>query len=246
MKNVLKIKQHFVVMATHPQTPNDTANMRGRKLHLAMNQGRHTKTLCNMLVTEPVMRNTNQSERLLCLNCSNLADRIIQKRFDETTYSITINTDASWSAKHGKVSSWACWIKSSHYKLTASGLFAEGVDNSSTAEVLALEQALMRLDYLINDEPFLQHHRDNGKILLYINTDSMFAVQAMNGNVKRSKHLEIVNRVRSLVDGYEVVARHVKGHTRGEDSRSWVNNWCDREARKLVVQRLGVLDGTRR
>ena len=159
------------------------------------------------------------------------------------TYSFTINTDASHYAAHGGVSSWACWIKSSHYLIKDAGVFPEGVPNSSVAELLAVEQALFLLDKLIDSQEFLQHQLKNGKILILFNTDSLFTVQALNGNIKRKVYSEIIDRVNALAARYEINPRHVKGHTKGTEPRTWVNNWCDKQARTLAYARLGELNG---
>lgn len=159
-------------------------------------------------------------------------------------YSFTINTDASHSTSHGGVGAWACWIKSTHYLIKDGGLLEGPVVNSSVAELMAVEQALLLLDNLIDSQEFLRHYRNSGNIIVYLNTDSVWAIHAIKGIVKRSKHLEIAHRVKSLADPFEIQARHVKGHSKNPDSRSWVNNWCDRKARGLVRGKLEELNGT--
>lgn len=158
-------------------------------------------------------------------------------------YSFTINTDASHHPET-KASAWACWIKSEHYKIKESGLFPDGAPNSSVAELMAIEQALILLDALIDSQPFLRSHHEGAGIRLYINTDSMWTIQALNGNIKRSNHLAVAKRIRSLIDDYRVEIRHVKAHTKIRDSRSWVNNWCDKAAKLLVRQKVGEINGT--
>lgn len=155
-------------------------------------------------------------------------------------YSFTINTDASFDQKT-KIAGWACWIKSTHYKLQDSGLFPDPVDNSSVAELLAIEQALIRLDTLINDQEYLRHEMVNG-ILLYINTDSLFAIGAIMGRLRTPKYLELAKRVESMTDIYTIDARHVKAHTKAKNARSYVNEWCDRAAKRHVRQRMEQLN----
>lgn len=239
----LKQDQHFVVMATHPDKPNYGPQARGRKLHLATSHRKKLKTLCNMLVVEGVPQHSFMASRDMCLTCVAKSKEVIKKRFDGVTYSFTINTDASHYMAHGGISAWACWIKSSHYLVKDAGVFPEGVPNSAVAELLAVEQALLLLDRLIDTEPFLQHQRDNGKILVFFNTDSLFTVQALNGTIKRKVYAEEINRVRALAERYEINPRHVKGHTKGNVAREWVNNWCDKQARGLAFNRLEELNG---
>lgn len=238
--SLLKNNQHFVVWATHPDHPNYGGTARARKLHLATNHRKGAKTLCNMLVVEGVERGSFAADREMCKSCEAVAKTIIKKRFHETTYSFTINTDASFYPDNGGIAAWACWIKSSHYLIKESGLFPDGTaPNSSVAEVLAVEQALLMLDRLIAEEPFLQDQ----KILVFFNTDSLFTVQALNGNVRKVRYRDTIERVRAMANRYQINPRHVKGHSRGEDARSWVNNWCDRESRKLASQRKRELNG---
>lgn len=239
----LKQDQHFVVMATHPDQPNYSRNSRGRKLHLSATIRKGYRTLCNMVVSEPIEQGSYMADRPMCLTCQARAKETIQKRFDGVTYRFTINTDASHYYDHGGIAAWACWIKSEHYLVKDAGLFPEGVPNSSVAELLAVEQALILLDKLIDVEPYLQHHVEHGKILVYFNTDSLFTVQALNGTIKKKVYSDIITRVNALADRYEINPRHVKGHTKGNTAREWVNNWCDKQARGLASKRLGELNG---
>lgn len=240
---ILKENQHFVVMATHPDKPSFAPQARGRKLHLATSHRKRNKTLCNMLVVEGVATGSYMADRDMCLTCTRKATETIKQRFDGVTYSFTINTDASHYMAHGGIAAWACWIKSSHYLIKNAGVFPEGVPNSAVAELLAVEQALLLLDQLINTEQFLQHQLEHGKILIFFNTDSLFTVQALNGNIKRKVYGEIIDRVRALASRYEINPRHVKGHTKGTVAREWVNNWCDKQARGLASARLEELNG---
>jgi ribonuclease HI len=157
------------------------------------------------------------------------------------TYSFTINTDASHHPQT-KVSAWACWIKSYHYKIKDSGLFPEPVENSSVSELMAIEQALILLDKLISHEVFLQ---TRSGIKLYINTDSMWTIQALSDNVKRSKHREVAGRIRSLTEGFDIEVRHVKAHRKVYNSRTWVNKWCDEAAKSLVRRKVSELNATK-
>lgn len=255
MSRELKYMGLCVVMATHPQNPNHSGNSRGRVQHLSVSSKRETLTLCNMMVSFPVVGVHAQFNRQCAVCTSKLVTAKLKGRPTPATYSeaqlpsmaysFTINTDASHDPATG-TAAWAAWIKSSHYKITDAGLFPEPVINSSVAETLAVEQALILLDNLINHEQFLRDHHDQGKIVLYINTDSMWTINVLKGMVKRSKHVAVARRVRSLAEPFTIIPRHVKGHTAGEDSRSWVNNWCDRQARGLVRKKLEELNGTQK
>lgn len=165
-----------------------------------------------------------------------------RKRLPLNHYSFTINTDASHEPKTG-TAAWAAWIRSSHYLIKEAAVFDEPQPNSSVAELLAIEQALILLDNLINEHEFLQYYHERKAIVLYINTDSMWTIHAMRGIVKRSKHVKEARRVKSLADQFVIVPRHVKGHSDGDTPRSWVNNWCDRAARGLLRKRMEEING---
>jgi len=241
MAGLAKDNQHFLVWATHPDHPNYQPQARGRKLHLSTTAKRNAKTLCNMLVVSGVTRAEQKmmTSRETCASCIEAAKRIIKRRFEQTTYSFTINTDASFYPEHGGIAAWATWIKSTHYRIQQAGLFPDGLAaNSSVAELLAVEQALLLLDHLISEEPFLQRQ----DILVYFNTDSLFTVQALNGNSRNKQYRDIIERVRALTARYQINPRWVKGHTDGGDARRWVNNWCDEKARSLALKRKKRLD----
>ena len=248
MARKLKYMGLSVVMATHPQNPNHTQNSRGRVQHLSVSDKRETLTLCNMMVSFAVIDYGHASFNRQCQVCvskvvtAKLSGRSKPSTYHEATipsmsYTFTVNTDASHDPVT-KTAAWACWIKSSHYLIKEAGLFPEPVINSSVAEAMAIEKALELLDGLIAHEDFLRDHRDRGKIALFINTDSMWTINALKGMVKRSKHVETARRLRSLAEPFTIIPRHVKGHSAGEDSRSWVNNWCDKQARGLVRKKL--------
>lgn len=234
IKPYLRERDHFVVMATHPDHPNYGPQMRSRKLHLSAMYERKTKTLCNMLVVSPVEKHSFEADRELCSNCLDLVGKTVKQQASPRNYSFTINTDASLY-RDNNVAAWACWIRSEHYLIKDAGLFPddEHIPNSSIAELLAVEQALILLDKLIATEPFLQDQT----ILLYFNTDSKFTVQALGGHIRKSTHRDMIERVRALTKRYVIVPRHVKGHTKGSVPREWVNNWCDQQARKLANER---------
>lgn len=143
-------------------------------------------------------------------------------------YTITVNTDASFDWRTGKAA-WAMWIKSADFGMAErdSGMFEQPVANSSVAELLAFEMALRRVHEAVGMFP-------RKFVKIYVNTDSMWTVQALKGNVKKSKHVEIAKSIKALTDGYEIDARHVKAHVRKDTKRHWVNDWCDKQAKKLL------------
>ena len=241
--------QHYVVWATHPAEPNYGPQARARKLHLAIDNAKRTKTLCNMMVVKGVPFDGPEKHRPICLTCTAKAQEISDKQREGVTYRFTINTDASLyrdrTGVNPSIGAWACWIKSKHYHIKDAGLLPDGLPNSSVAELLAVEQALLLLDKLISTEKFLQHQLEHGKIYIVFNTDSLFAIRALQGTIKRKTYRPIVQRVRALAARYEISPRHVKGHTDGDTAREWVNNWCDQQARGLAHARLREVNASK-
>jgi ribonuclease HI len=141
-------------------------------------------------------------------------------------YSFTINTDASRDPKTGKAA-WAYWIRSTNFLFRDSSLYPDSTPNSSIAELFALKAALECVNASVGTMP-------REMVRLYINTDSQWVLQALRGNVKRSKHLSLAEAVKDLAEGYELVLRHVKAHKHKDTPRHWVNDWCDKEAKRLL------------
>jgi len=49
----------------------------------------------------------------------------------------------------------------------------------------------------------------------------------------------MLGRIPKHLYGVRVTTRHVKGHTSNPDARSYVNRWCDREAKKHMREGRG-------
>lgn len=73
------------------------------------------------------------------------------------------------------------------------------------------------------------HH---GAKIVLIQSDCMAVVDLVNQKVKAERLLEVWAQLHAfeLMNGVQVSARHVKGHARITDARTYVNHWCDREA----------------
>lgn len=124
----------------------------------------------------------------------------------------TIITDASWCPKT-KAGGWAVWISADGWKHRASGQFKAPPDDNNVAEVLAAINGLA-----------LAYRR--GARMLLIQSDSVAVATAL----KRGKWG--MKPARDLhFPSCRIEFRHVKGHTRTQDARSYVNRWCDEQAR---------------
>jgi ribonuclease HI len=139
---------------------------------------------------------------------------------------ITINTDASWHPEY-KVGGYAFWIVCDKFKITKSGKFKTNPKSSTEAEIMAIGNAIHAL--LSINEPLECS-------LLVINTDSKQAISRIKsgvceyGKMVRSIHLKLLSKINARKNKF----RHVKAHSGKDDSRSFVNEWCDTEAKKWM------------
>lgn len=142
---------------------------------------------------------------------------------------VTINTDASFCHRT-KSAGYAVWISSNIGRIKYSGILKE-CKCSSEAEQQAIANALflLRKSYL-----------NNGNILrIYLNSD---CIPALNMVVKKGGNKAgryAYNQAKLILSGKvggmsNFIKRHVKAHTNAKDARSWVNNWCDSEAKRWM------------
>ena len=153
----------------------------------------------------------------------------------------TINTDASFSPNH-KIGGYAFWAVSNAFKITKSGAFKKPVTDPTDAEIKCIINALMTV-----------LHGCTGITKVTINTDSMNAIHVLTndkdaqrrftGGYKkganyRAAYHKVLRGSKSVVT---IEFRHVKAHTGDSAARSWVNNWCDVEAKKAKWNKINSL-----
>jgi len=144
---------------------------------------------------------------------------------------VTINTDASFhpSLKYG---AYAFWAICDDFKITKSGVFRKKCQTPDDAEAKCIINALTVI---------LKAHKGIKKII--INTDSLNAIAYLK---KDEKHIHkyglSMSKMRQFqqclvflpIMGVEIEYRHVKAHSGVNDKRSYVNEWCDSEAKKQL------------
>lgn len=145
---------------------------------------------------------------------------------------ITINTDASFNQQY-KVGGYAFYIICDLFKIQKSGAFKKEPKTAMDAEMMCMANALHTL--------FTQKELPSTKWII-INSDCL---GSFNHIKRRSKHntgkyvAKILRKIRlRSVNNQGVLPkisfRHVKAHNGTPDSRSFVNNWCDKEANKWM------------
>jgi ribonuclease HI len=151
---------------------------------------------------------------------------------------LTINTDAAYNRKKN-FGSYAFYLRSDRIKILKSGIIAEPINNH-LCEIQAILNALFIAEKLeVNFDSII------------INTDSDYAINFFKDKptytfIKSREKYQIqwsffkeIRRTLAKKHKKEtlktLIFRKVKAHQRGKlDSRSWVNNLCDLEAKKAL------------
>jgi ribonuclease HI len=149
---------------------------------------------------------------------------------------ITINTDASW---RDKFAGYAFWIVCDAGKIQKAGKIKILVDNSGEAEMMCIANALHTL----------KHSRFSEITKVIINTDSQHCIDRLSPGGKFTGKtteeclftmmeicLKLGKSIRDIHSVFEF--RHVKAHSGKKDNRSFVNEWCDREAKRYSKELL--------
>jgi len=144
---------------------------------------------------------------------------------------VTINTDASFHPrlKHG---AYAFWAVCNDWKITKSGLFRKLCQTPDDAEAKCIINALTVV---------LKAHKGISKII--INTDSLNAIAYLTKDeahirkygLSHSKMRQFQQCLSVLpISKSQLEYRHVKAHSGINDKRSYVNEWCDAEAKRQL------------
>lgn len=144
---------------------------------------------------------------------------------------ITINTDASFHPTK-KVGGYAFYIVCDLFRITKSGAFRRSPKTAMEAEMMCMANAL----HTLLNQPELPTVN-----LIVINSDCLFSFEKIGlkksgvgktvAQILRQVRLQMAFRGSVLP---EFDFRHVKAHNGTPDARSWVNDWCDKEAKKWM------------
>lgn len=152
----------------------------------------------------------------------------------------TINTDASFHPEY-KVGAYAFWAVSDEFKIQKAGFLRELVLNPDEAEMKCIINAITVV---------LASNKEITKII--INTDSLNAkglfeydeIHIQRYGLKKWKPLQkvFINTLRKYSKHkIEIEFRHVKAHSNKKDARSYVNEWCDKNAKYFLWKRIHQL-----
>lgn len=147
---------------------------------------------------------------------------------------ITINTDASFSEKYS-LGTYAFWIICNKFKVLKSGVLRKKVKRPEVAEFRCIINAI---HVALN-----QDCKDAS--LIIINTDCLNVIHLINKDRHAIQKYRLQSwgsflcmEFESLLTRHQfkgkVEFRHVRAHTGISDKRSYVNEWCDSEAKKML------------
>lgn len=139
---------------------------------------------------------------------------------------ITINTDAGFYQIE-KVGSFAFWIKGDNIFLQGSGVFKEICSDSTDAETKAMSNALhvlSKMDLSLYNKIIFNRDNIHAKPNLNSKHESQKKLHHQIGYLKKKYHQN------KLV----IEFRHVRAHTKKDDKRSFVNEWCDAQCKQRL------------
>jgi ribonuclease HI len=147
---------------------------------------------------------------------------------------VTINTDASFHPKH-KIGGYAFWIVCDEGRFSHSGILRKEVNRPEVAEMKCIINAIYVLGTL--------NFKNISKII--INTDCLNAIHLFKKRKSSIKKYELewgldlandlTNELaKSKLSKTLIEFRHIRSHQHTETKRNWVNNWCDKAAKKQL------------
>ena len=136
----------------------------------------------------------------------------------------TVITDASHCSETF-AGGWAAYIRIDNCRdaVCHHAAFKKPLRTSAEAELLAAVNGLWVAQSLGAERMLLQ-------------TDCLAVVNLVNGHARRGTLLQTLSKACKVtgLDLSLVSGRHVRGHTKVKDARSYVNRWCDRMAKEAM------------
>lgn len=136
----------------------------------------------------------------------------------------TVNTDASFCPRT-KAGGWACWIAiDGGLKIKKSGVFHKRPKSAAEAEFWAM----------LNGAWLAAH---NGATNLLVQGDCTGALKKLRLDTpeRRALFVQIPHKV-------TIRTKWVKAHKHTETARHWVNDWCDKQAKRHMRAQRKDLD----
>lgn len=132
------------------------------------------------------------------------------------TLRATVNTDASF-CPHTRAGGWAVWISiDGGIKVKKSGMFKDRPRTSTEAELWAIFNGVWIAASM-------------GVTSILIQGDCKAALAHVTRDTMQTRQLH-----KSLPGPVLIRTKHVKAHRDTDTARTWVNEWCDTEAKKWM------------
>lgn len=152
---------------------------------------------------------------------------------------VTINTDASFHPIH-KYGAYAFWAVCNEFKITKSGVFRGKCMNSHDAEAKCIINALRVVLFAHNGITKIIVNTDSLNAIALITNDKAHIKRYIGQNQKMWQHIRTAHNkvLHNSKSKPKIEFRHVRAHTGADDKRSYVNEWCDAEAKKQLRQHI--------
>lgn len=145
---------------------------------------------------------------------------------------LTINSDASFHPQL-KIGGYAFYIICDLFKIEKSGKFKENPMSSIDAEIKCFGNALATI--------LAQKELPKIKKIVF-NTDCMCGIGCVTNKKNKSKVelqiVKLINDLKSRTQCKDFNFKYVKAHNGTNDSRSWVNDKLDKEAKKWMRKQI--------
>jgi ribonuclease HI len=152
---------------------------------------------------------------------------------------ITVNTDASFHPEK-KIGGYAFHIVCDAFKIKKGGAFKDKLKNSMDAEMKCMVNALHILSN-VSDIPTTNWIVVNSDCLNSFEKIKLKSSDPIGRQIaKLMRDIRIKCEKNGVKPKFEF--RHVKAHNGRPDSRSHVNHWCDKEARRHMREKLKTLE----
>lgn len=147
---------------------------------------------------------------------------------------VTVNTDASYSDKY-KRGTYAFWIVCNEFRMQSSGALKNPLGRSEMAEFQCIINALHFLFSVPTKRQITK---------IFLNTDCLNVIHLVNDDKAAINKYKLegwgkslVNKYKKTIKAYGIITeqvefRHVKAHVEIDSSRSYVNDWLDKAAKK--------------
>jgi ribonuclease HI len=141
---------------------------------------------------------------------------------------ITMFTDISLFPATG-LGAYAIWAKESGEAIRHSDMFKKPIHDNNVAETCGIINGLAFV---------LNRLKPPVGSRIIVKTDSETAINVLHGANRHPMFAGLVETRNALLagKGITVLYLHVKGHKGTVTPRHAVNTWCDREARKVLLQ----------